>query len=946
MASLIPGYEYDIFISYRQKDNKHDGWVTEFVDNLKGELESTFKEEISVYFDINPHDGLLETHDVDASLEEKLKCLICIPIISRTYCDPKSFAWEHEFKAFIKNASHDQFGLKVKLPNGNYANRVLPVRIHNLDNADIKLFESTIGGVLRSIDFVYKETGVNRQLRAKDDDIIKSPGQILYRDQINKVALAVKDIVESMKSHVTYDNVKEKEIHDKEKVKRKEILHEEPVLIERGETIEKLLSDEVKPEKEEKFKRSPIKVKILVPGILVILAILVAAFLFINHRTKVKWAVEKALPKIYEFADAGKYTDAFVLAKQAEKYIPDDPKLKKLWPDFSNSINSFSDPPGAMVYRRDYNAIDTNWIFVGETPLNNVRIPYSYSMIKLLKDGFQTVYDATNSSVLRHRFYILDKIGSLPENMVHIPSIKISFPRPSPADSNSVDLKDYLIDKFEVTNKKYKAFVDSGGYLKKQYWNHPFEKEGKTLTWEEAMSVFVDRTGRHGPSTWEGGDYPKGKDNYPVGGISWYEAAAYAEFAGKSLPTVYHWRRAAGFDLFTYIPRELLGIDLNWYNSFVEQKSNLEGQNPAPVGTYQGMTGYGTLDMAGNVREWCWNEAIPSKQRYILGGGWNDPAYMTTDLYVQPPFDRSQTNGFRCVSFLHADENLAILKSSIIQPVPRDFMSEKPVSDQQFEIFKRMFAYDKTNLNSVVESEEKSEEDWIKQKITFDAAYNNERVMAYLFLPTKSKPPYQIVVYFPGSNALDVLSSETLQMYIIDFVIKNGRALIYPVYKGTYERQYGSRANSDIIYREHVKQWYWDLARSIDYLESRTDIDTGKLAYFGFSWGGRLGPLITVLENRFKVSILYVAGFGDKPLPEVDPFNYVHRVKIPTLMLNGKFDATFPYETSQKPLFELLGTSPENKRIFTYESGHFVPRDELIKETLNWLDKYLGPVKY
>ena len=133
MASIIPGYEYDIFISYRQKDNKHDGWVTEFVDNLKGELEATFKEEISVYFDINPHDGLLETHDVDASLKEKLKCLIFIPIISRTYCDPKSFAWEHEFKAFIELASHDQFGLKIKLPNGNVASRVLPIRIHDLN---------------------------------------------------------------------------------------------------------------------------------------------------------------------------------------------------------------------------------------------------------------------------------------------------------------------------------------------------------------------------------------------------------------------------------------------------------------------------------------------------------------------------------------------------------------------------------------------------------------------------------------------------------------------------------------------------------------------------------------------------------------------------------------------------------------------------------------------
>ena len=145
MSSIIEGYNYDIFISYRQKDNKHDGWVTEFVDNLKGELESTFKEEISVYFDINPHDGLLETHDVDESLKEKLKCLVFIPIISRTYCDPKSFAWEHEFKAFVEQASKDQFGLKVKLPNGNVASRVLPVRIHDLDNADIKVCESVLG---------------------------------------------------------------------------------------------------------------------------------------------------------------------------------------------------------------------------------------------------------------------------------------------------------------------------------------------------------------------------------------------------------------------------------------------------------------------------------------------------------------------------------------------------------------------------------------------------------------------------------------------------------------------------------------------------------------------------------------------------------------------------------------------------------------------------------
>jgi hypothetical protein len=196
MASLVPGYEYDIFISYRQKDNKGDRWVSEFVDALKTELESTFKEEISVYFDINPHDGLLETHDVDASLKNKLKCLIFIPIISRTYCDPKSFAWEHEFKAFVDQAFHDQFGLKVKLLNGNVASRVFPVRIHDLDTDDMKLLEGVTGSVMRTIDFVFKTTsGVNRPLKAKEDHPNDNLNKTFYQDQINKVSLAIRDII-------------------------------------------------------------------------------------------------------------------------------------------------------------------------------------------------------------------------------------------------------------------------------------------------------------------------------------------------------------------------------------------------------------------------------------------------------------------------------------------------------------------------------------------------------------------------------------------------------------------------------------------------------------------------------------------------------------------------------------------------------------------------------
>jgi TolB-like protein/Tfp pilus assembly protein PilF len=214
MASIIPGFEYDIFISYRQKDNKHDGWVTEFVNNLKGELEATFKEEISVYFDINPHDGLLETHDVNASLKEKLKCLIFIPIISQTYCDPQSFAWQHEFCAFNKLAKEDRFGRDIRLAGGNVASRILPVKIHDLDPEDSALLENELGGVLRSIEFIFKSAGVNRPLNSSDNPD-KNLNKTYYRDQINKVANAVKEIITAIKKHNQHDGEVPKEIINK-----------------------------------------------------------------------------------------------------------------------------------------------------------------------------------------------------------------------------------------------------------------------------------------------------------------------------------------------------------------------------------------------------------------------------------------------------------------------------------------------------------------------------------------------------------------------------------------------------------------------------------------------------------------------------------------------------------------------------------------------------------
>ena len=198
MPSLIPGFEYDIFISYRQKDNKGEHWVTYFVDALKTELEATFKEDVSIYFDENPHDGLLETHNVDKSLEGKLKCLIFIPIVSQTYCDPKSFAWQHELCAFHKMAKEDQFGRDIKLRNGNVTSRIVPIKIHDLNPVDKAFFENELGGLIRAIEFIFKSAGVNRPLRANEDHPHDNLNKTFYRDQINKLANAIKEIIESL----------------------------------------------------------------------------------------------------------------------------------------------------------------------------------------------------------------------------------------------------------------------------------------------------------------------------------------------------------------------------------------------------------------------------------------------------------------------------------------------------------------------------------------------------------------------------------------------------------------------------------------------------------------------------------------------------------------------------------------------------------------------------
>jgi dienelactone hydrolase len=319
-----------------------------------------------------------------------------------------------------------------------------------------------------------------------------------------------------------------------------------------------------------------------------------------------------------------------------------------------------------------------------------------------------------------------------------------------------------------------------------------------------------------------------------------------------------------------------------------------------------------------------------------------------------PASDRSPRNGFRCAKYIDPYK----IPAKAFEPYgatepPQS--RQQPVSDSVFQVYREQFSYDKRPLNARVEWRKEDAADWIQEKVSMDTAYGNERLPAYLFVPRKTAPPYQTVIYFPASPAVLQPSSKDMDrspefVTFLSYIVANGRAVLYPVYKGTFER--GEPALAAIHngantrqFTEYSIQLVKDFSVSIDYLQTRPDSDTTRLAFFGLSWGAHRGPLFLAVEQRLRTGVLLSGGLTDSGRPEVNCINYLPRVKIPTLMLNGRYDLIFPLETRVKPMFDLLGSPPGDKQLKVYDSDHFVPRNEMIKEILGWLDRYLGPVK-
>ena len=666
-------------------------------------------------------------------------------------------------------------------------------------------------------------------------------------------------------------------------------------------------------------------------GVAAILLLLAAGVGHLVHRgVQVRWARLQALPEIMQLIERQEYRQAFVLAQKAHECIPGDPVLEALWPDISHEVSIVTEPAGARIYYSDYAGADSRREYLGKSPIERVRHPLGVFRWVAERGGFEPrewtagVYPSRSETLT----ILMSPVGSHP-GMVAIP-----VPGKKP----------FRMDAYEVTNEEYQAFVDGNGYARRELWRHPFvDDAGRDLSWEDAMRRFVDKTGRAGPSTWEWGAFPAGQGRYPVGGVSWYEAAAYAEFAGKDLCVVDAWGYGAGASMGTLLA----------------DRSNFGGA-AAPVGQHRVVGPFGLYDAAGNVKEWCYNATDErGSQRYILGGSWADRPYMfATHRDVRPPMNREPTNGFRCAEY---DGGIEALDEELVRPMElassADFSGVAAVSEDELQLYRRaLYGYNPTSLNDTCLVVDDSPRHWRKEKIQFDAAYGGERVTAYLLVPKRFPPPYQPVVFFPGSGTQDAETSERLlDVELVELLVKGGRAVLYPVYKGTYERKLDRPPPSTDL--EGMLEWMrWvvkDLGRSIDYLEYRAkergDIEMEKLTYCGQSWGALFGPVMLALEPRLRSGVLVTGGFVPMEFdPAMDPVRFAPLVKVPVLMLNGRWDSLFPAKSSAEPMYERLGTPTPLKSLRVYDGGHDAYGLfywQIQSDMREWMDEIIGPTE-
>ena len=671
----------------------------------------------------------------------------------------------------------------------------------------------------------------------------------------------------------------------------------------------------------------------------------------------------RLVERITELVQNDQYGEAFRLALPLanDARLEQDAWLRKAWEDMVLPMKPLVAEDGATVYFKAYADMDGEWFKAGITPFAAaVPAPRGTLRLKVSKPGFRTAYFAVANpgpSVVneppdprleRNAIGVplpLVELGSVPDDMVIVPrtDVPVWVPGWTPQRQGGFrrEIPSFLIARSEVTNQQFKEFVDAHAYENADYWEgRTFVENGKTLSWTDARAKFVDSTQRPGPAEWQLSTYPEGQGSYPVGGISWYEAVAYARFRGQMLPTVHHWARAAFAPVdprFNVAPA-------------VAASSRFSALGPLPADAEVGLGPWGTFQMAGNVREWLWNSA--GATALAPGGAWSDYASENWGAFPLAPMDRSPTNGIRLMQ-TPADAALVAELSEPIRLIDGELRSISPVSDEAFAAM--LLQFDQAHFEPVDVSISVIEQTplWSAEEIVLTFA-EAERTTLYIVSPRSHSKPLQPIVYAPPANCcvLKLPNRAALeQMQEAGFVVDGGRALIIPIWSGSYQRFAPLPAEPRLLadrQRESALAWQRDMRIVLDYVATRSDIDSERAGFLGASIGAFGQAIVLAIEPRIKVAALMSGGIPrfETPHPMADIVNYAPRIKIPVMMINGRMDHLLPYATAQQPLLELLGTDAASKALINYDGGHYQYRSNTVaRHVTDWFDRYLGPAR-
>ncbi len=322
-----------------------------------------------------------------------------------------------------------------------------------------------------------------------------------------------------------------------------------------------------------------------------------------------------------------------------------DSRVADLAARVAGTLSITTEPAGASVRLTRVEPIDgfssREPVVLGRAPVAERALVAGEYLVSLSADGSSELRFLVTVDVGLDRSFTR---GLLPEDSATTEMVAVSAGNTSGRDADS-SVPPFLIGRHEVTNAEYLQFVIGGGYRNQTFWPEALMVDGEMLPWAAAVQRLADRTGLSGPRGWSGGTFPSGLDDHPVVGVSWYEAAAYARWAGGSLPTRDEWWRAAVGDDPGVFP---------WGNDVmtIDRRANFGLVGTEPVESYPlGVSPFGAYDMAGNVREWVSDVAEDGDRRLVVGGSWQDPTYMFESSHREPfePAVAREIIGFRIV---------------------------------------------------------------------------------------------------------------------------------------------------------------------------------------------------------------------------------------------------------------------------------------------------------